>query len=137
MKDPFYAGIMFQIERKIVEGDQLARSKGIVLTDSQVISMLTKVLGSAEGKPAKMPAPANPREEFLAELCGNLKAARESLFEIEDDENQAADKPLANADWAAALRGVIESARTRKGSIPGSRDYLDFLGPFIAQARRA
>jgi hypothetical protein len=132
MKDPFYAGIMFHIEGKVVAGDQEARSKGIILTDSQVISVLTKVLGAAEGKPAKMPAPSNPREEFLAELCGSLKAAREALFET-DDETQNARRPLAIADWALALRSVIESARMRKGSVPGSRDYLDFLGPFIAQ----
>src|SRR5258708_6728329 len=136
MKDPFYARILFEIERKIAEGDQLARSRGLVLTDSQVISVLTKVLGAAEGKPAKMPAPSNPREVFLAELCEKLKEVRGALFEAEGGQNPDTAKPLATVDWVKSLRCLIESARTRKSSVPGSRYYLDFLGPFIAQAVR-
>jgi hypothetical protein len=136
MKDPFYAGIVFEIERRILEGDQGARSRGIALTDSQVISVLTKGLGAAEGKPAKMPATSNPRDEFLAELCGKLKEARGAILEAEGDPDPDTAKPIATADWVIALRCVIESARTRKGSAPGSRFYLDFLGPFIAEASR-
>jgi hypothetical protein len=136
MKDPFYAGIVFEIERKITEGDKIARSRGIALTDSQVISVLTKVLGAAEGKPAKMPATSNPRDEFLAELSGKLKEVRGAIFEAESGQDPETAKPLATVDWVTAIRCVIESARTRKGSVPASRDYLDFLGPFIAQAIR-
>jgi len=136
MKDPFYAGIVFQIERQIADGDLSASAKGIVLTDSQVISVLTKVLGAAEGKLAKLPATSNPRDEFLAELWGKLNEVRGTIFEAESDEDQAPAKPLATVDWVAALRCVIESARLRKSSTPGSRDYLDFLGPFIARATR-
>jgi len=134
MKDPFYAGIVFEIEHKVTEGDQIARSRGIVLTDSQVISVLTKVLGAAEGKPAKMPATSNPRDEWMAELFGKLKEVRGAIFEAESDEDLETAKPLATVDWVTAIRCVIESARIRKGSAPASRDYLDFLGPFIAQA---
>ncbi len=136
MKDPFYAGIVFEIERKITEGDQIARSRGIVLTDSQVISVLTKVLGAAEGKAAKIPAASNPRDEFMAELCGKLKEVRGTIFEAEPGQDPDTAKPLATVDWVRAIRCVIESARTRKGLVPGSRHYLDFLGPFIAQATR-
>ena len=136
MKDPFYAGIVFEIERKITEGDQIARSRGIMLTDSQVISVLTKVLGAAEGKPAQMPAASNPRDGFLVEMFGKLKEVRAGIFEAEEDQDPDSAKPLATAVWARALRCVIESARIRKGTIPGSRDYLDFLGPFIAQASK-
>ncbi|MEI7823163.1 MAG: hypothetical protein WCK55_19810 [Verrucomicrobiota bacterium] len=136
MKDPFYACIVFEIERKITEGDQIAKSRGIVLTDSQVISVLTKVLGAAEGKLAQLPAASNPRDGFLVEMFGKLKKVCEGIFESEEGEDPDSAKPLATADWARALRCVIESARVRKGSVPGSRDYLDFLGPFIAQAVR-
>src|SRR6266446_5112772 len=134
MQDPFYAGIVFEIERRIAEGDQIARSKGIVLTDSPVISVLTKVLGAAEGKPAKMSAASNPRDELLAELFEKLQETRESLFEAESEQEADAGIPLATDDWVIAIRCVIESARLRKGPVPGSRDYLDFLGPFIANA---
>jgi hypothetical protein len=136
MRDPFYAGIVFTIEQKINEGDQIAGSKGIVLTDSQVVSVLTKVIGAAEGKPAKMPVTSNPRDEFLAELREKLNEVRESIFEAESDQDPADAKPLPTADWVLALRCTIESARLRKGSMPGSRDYLNYLGPFIAEATR-
>ena len=134
MKDPFYAGIVFEIERKITEGDLIAKSRGIMLTDSQMISVITKVLGAAEGKPAKMVATSNPRDEFLVEMFGKLREVRAGIFEAEEGQNPDSATPLASADWVRALRCVIESARIRKGTVPGSRDYLDFLGPFIAQA---
>jgi hypothetical protein len=136
MKDPFYAGIVFEIERRLVEEDKTALSLGIVLTDSQVISGFTKVLGAAEGKPAKLPASSNPRDELLAGLSGKLTAVREEIFEAEEGQDPDAAKPLSTVHWATALRCVIESARVRKGSAPGSRYYLDFLGPFIADASR-
>jgi hypothetical protein len=134
MKDPFYAGIVFEIERKITEGDQIAKSRGFVLTDSQVISILTKVLGAANGKPAKIPAASNPRDVFLGEWFTQLKDVREGILEATEGQNTAG--PLQTADWVQSLHCVIESARLRKGTVPGSRHYLDFLGPFIEQATR-
>jgi hypothetical protein len=83
-----------------------------------------------------MPATSNPRDELLAELSGKLKAVRGAISEAEDGQDPNTAKPLATVDWVAGLRCVIESARIRKGSVPGSRYYLDFLGPFIAQAAR-
>lgn len=136
MKDPFYAGIVFEIERTIAEEDEGARSRGLVLTDSQVISVLTKALGAAEGKPAKMSASSNPRDAFLAELFGKLKEMRGALSETGKGQDPDTAKPLGRADWLIALRCVIESARTRKAPAPGTRYYLDFLGPFIEEASR-
>lgn len=87
LNDPFYASIVFEIGRKITEGDQIAKSRGIVLTDSQVISVLTKVLGTAEGKPAKMPAALNPRDEFLVEIFGKLEEVRAGIFEAKEGQD--------------------------------------------------
>lgn len=133
MSDPFFAGVMLQIERRIFEGDEIARSRGIALTDSQVISLLTKVIGAAEGKPAKMSSSSNPKDEFLAEFCGKLNELRGSILEMEPDQDPETATPLKTADWVVAIRRVIESARLRKGSVPGSRGYLDYLGPFLAE----
>jgi len=83
-----------------------------------------------------MPATANPRDEFLAELVGKLKDVRGAILTIEGGEDSTTEKPLPTVYWATALRCVIESARMRKGSAPGSRFYLDFLSPFIADATR-
>ena len=134
MKDPFYAGIMFEIERKIAEGDRLARTRGIVVTDSQVISMLTKVAGAAGGKPGEA---SSPREQFLAELRQQVAAVREtiSVSEVTAD-GSITENALPAADWLAALKCVLESARSRKGTTPGSRGYLDFLDAFIEDSAR-
>ena len=137
MKDPFYAGIIFEIERKIAEGDRLARTRGIVLTDSQVISMLTKVAGAAGGKPAKTVEPNSPREQFLAELRQQVAAVRETISVSEETaDGSITESALPAADWLAALKCVLESARLRKGTTPGSRDYLDFLDAFIEDSAR-
>ncbi|SFI19289.1 hypothetical protein [Nitrosomonas sp. Nm34] len=37
MKDSFYAGLLFQIEQMICQADDEAKSKGQILTDSQII----------------------------------------------------------------------------------------------------
>jgi hypothetical protein len=58
------------------------------------------------------------------------------MFESEEGQDLEAGRPLAIKDWVTALRCVIESARLRRGSAPGTRYDLDFLGPFIAEAAR-
>lgn len=45
MKDPFYAGLLFQIENIICQADDEAQSKGIRLTDSQIKSVAHFVRG--------------------------------------------------------------------------------------------
>lgn len=137
MKDPFYAGIIFKIERKIAEADRIALDRGMTLTDSQVISVLTKVAGEAGGKLAKAVSPSSPREQVLVELREQLAAVRDTISVGEPaNDGTVCETPLPAGEWIAALKCVMQSARMRKGTVPGSRDYLDFLAPFIAQAGR-
>ena len=137
MKNPFYAGIMFEIERKIAEGDRLARARGFVLTDSQVISLLTKVAGAAEGKPVKTGEASSARDQFLAELRQQLAAVRDTLsVHGEAADGSPTESALPAADWLAALKCVLESTRLRKAATPGSRDYLDFLVTFVKNPAR-
>lgn len=137
MKDPFYAGIIFKIERKIAEADRIALDRGMTLTDSQVISVLTKVAGEAGGKLAKSVSPSSPREQVLVELREQLAAVRDTISVGEPaNDGTVCETPLPAGEWIAALKCVMQSARMRKGTVPGSRDYLDFLAPFIAQAGR-
>ena len=89
---------------------------------------------SVNGKPAKIPAASNPRDVFLGEWFTQMKDVREGILEGTEGQNTAG--PLQIADWVQSLRCVIESARLRRGTVPGSRHYLDFLGPFIEQATR-
>ncbi|MCK9589108.1 MAG: hypothetical protein WC076_08895 [Terrimicrobiaceae bacterium] len=136
MKDPFYAGILFAIESKIHEGDRLAASRGITLTDSNIRSLLIKTVHAARGKlPQSVPASAGAKDQFLAEFLHQLIAAKDSVMERQElPDGTLEESPLPCTDWIKALEAAKESCAIRTGDEPGSRGYLDFLADFIPQA---
>ncbi len=137
MKDPFYAGILFEIERKLDEADRLASARGLRLTDSQVRSALVKAVNTARGRPpATASAPAGEKERLLLDLGAQLESVRANIFvqQLRPD-GVAEEVPLPTADWVKALEAVRKSCELRSGREPGSRAYLDFLRGFIAQAK--
>jgi len=134
MRDPFYAHLIFQIEHLICAADREAGEKGLILKDSQVQSALTKAKGLAGGKTPKF-AEATEADRVLLSLIDSIHHAPAALRE----QSTAADgsqveKPLRIADWIIAIEAVIDSVKTRRSTIPGSRDYLDFVRKFVAQA---
>ena len=133
MKDPFYAGLLFQIENIICQADDYAKTKGLQLTDSQVKSALIKTQKKLQGGEPDIPE-TNERERILAELVNSLIHAPDPLMEqTTTDDGRAEEKPLNISDWVKALETVEDSVKTRKSNIPGSRDYLDFVHGFIGQ----
>ncbi|MEI6514360.1 MAG: hypothetical protein WCO77_00150 [bacterium] len=132
MKDPFYAGLMFQIESIICQVDNDAKINGLQLTDSQVRSSLIKAQKKLLGETPVIPQ-TNEREKILAGLITSLCLAPEALRE--EAGNNGEKKPLDILDWAKALEAVEDSVKTRKSDIPGSRDYLNFAQGFIRQAK--
>ncbi len=135
MKDPFYAGLLFQIEQMICQADDDARTKGLELTDSQVRSAIIKAQKKVQGdKPAI--SETNERERILAALIDSVCQAPDALMErVTADDGTEHDQPIETADWVNALETVQDSIKTRKSSVPGSRDYLNFVHGFIAQAK--
>ena len=117
MKDPLYAGLLFQIETQLSQLDEAAQNKGVQLTDSQIKSALIKAQKKLQGGTPAIPQ-TNNREKFLAELI-------EGLCDTRVDKNV----------WANALETVVGSIKIRTGSIPGSRDYLEFVQGFIRGAK--
>jgi len=135
MKDPFYAGLLFQIENIICQADDEAKTKGLQLTDSQVKSALIKTQKKLQGGEPDIPE-TNERERILAELVNCLIHAPDALMEqTTTGDGRAEEKPLNISDWVKALETVEDSVKTRKSHIPGSRDYLDFVHEFIGQAK--
>ena len=135
MKDPFYAGLLFQIEQMICQADDDAKGKGLALTDSQVRSALIKARKKAEGGGPDIPD-ATERDRILAALIEGLCRAPDDLMERTGGEDGTIqDKPLRISEWAKALETVEDSVKTRKSSMPGSRVYLDFVHGFIRQAK--
>jgi hypothetical protein len=117
MKDPIYAGLLFQIESQLSQVDEVAQSKGVQLTDSQVKSALIKAQKKLQGGTPAIPQ-TNDREKLLAGLIDSLR-------------DTTVDQHL----WANALETVVGSIKTRTGNIPGSRDYLEFVQGFIRSAK--
>ena len=136
MKDPFYAGILFAIESKIHEGDRLAASRGITLTDSNIRSLLIKTIKTAGGKLTQsVPASAGAKDQFLGEFLHQLVTAKNSVAERQKmPDGTPEERPIPSTDWIKALEATKESCAIRTSDEPGSRWYLDFLADFIPQA---
>lgn len=136
MKDPFYVGLLFQIESIICRADDDAKTKGLQLTDSQVKSALIKTQKKLQGGDPDIPE-TNERERLLAGLIERLIQAGSSsrVEHSANGDGRAEDGAPSTSDWAKALETVEDSLKTRKSNVPGSRDYLDFVHGFIGQAK--
>lgn len=135
MQDPFYAGLIFQIESRICHADAQAKSGNIALTDSQVRSAILKARRMALGATPKISG-SNERERILAALIDDINRAPQSFWvQTESETGATSEEPLPMSYWADALETVAESIDTRRSDYPGSRDYLDFLHGFIERAR--
>ena len=136
--DPFFLAVVSAIEKKISEGDRIARANQIDLNDAQILSLLTKVAGTARGKVAKPSPRRPPRDQILTALAEQLALLRASIFEKKIGPDGAElEVPLATAHWIAALKLVQKSIRRATGHLRGSRGFLDSLGIFIARTGSA
>jgi hypothetical protein len=135
MKDPFFAGLIFQAEHIIYQAGSDAKSKGYPLTDSQVRSAVIKTQKKLQGADPAIQV-TNVREQCLADLIDSLLHAPNALAEEVITENgQRTEKPLCLSDWVKTLETVADSIKTRKSPVPGSRDFLDYLQGFIAHGK--
>jgi hypothetical protein len=129
MKNPAFAPILFEIERRILASVRSAKADGIDLNDSQIRSMLNKVRKAAEGGKPQLPE-ASPRDKALAGLYRDLIEARKGI-QMEDSAGQR--EALPTRLWTLCLQ-TIEDSIQRYSTGPGSRGYQDFLEGFIAKA---
>lgn len=133
MRDPYYAELIFLIEHMICQADDEAKSKGFRLTDSQVRSAVLKAKKKVQGGEPDIPE-RNDREKILAGLIDSIYKVREDLMAcLMTDDGATKAKPLPVSDWVKALETVEDSIETRRSSVPGSREYLDFVQEFIAR----
>ncbi|MBA3962120.1 MAG: hypothetical protein H0X40_09490 [Chthoniobacterales bacterium] len=131
-KDPFFLSIVAALEKKIGEGDRIARVNSIVLTDAQILSLLNKVAASARGKGAKSSPARVPRDQILAALAEQFILLRASIFEKKIGPDGAeTETPLSSEPWIAAIKLVKKSIRLGTGHLRGSRGFLDSLGIFL------
>lgn len=149
MKDPYYAQLMFVVEGIICMADDAAREKGIVLNDSQVRSAVVKAMKRVQGGNPVVPEESE-RDKVLAKLVGSLvvnRLALRSKYETgdkpqgaddgdadEDDDEEDDGEDVTAEEWFRAMESVADSIKRRKGSIPGSRHYLDYVHKFVAKS---
>ncbi len=136
MQDPFYAQILFAIERRIQLADVAAAKHGLACTDSIVRSALVQAANTAKGRPpAPVPATAPAKERLPAELTAAILLARADLQIVEPAaDGSTVVKPLPTGQWVDSLQAVRESCAIRGDGKPGSRAYLDYLREFMAKA---
>lgn len=139
MRDPRFAGILLEIERKLHEADGLAAARGLTLTDSNIRSLLVRALNDAKGKAAKSAEnAASDKDRFLAEARQQLAAVRAAIVEEwEQPDGSFERRPLSAAGWVASLEAIKDSCAVRTGREPGSRGYLEFLRGFIKDATKS
>lgn len=135
MRDPFFAHLMYLIEHMISLADREAEDQGLVLKDSQIQSALTKARGMAQGKSPKIEE-STPADRILRDLILSIHHAPKDLMEQSDNAaGESHERPLQRIDWIMAIEAVIDSLKTRRSDIPGSRHYLDFVREFILRAK--
>ncbi|MGI8955967.1 MAG: hypothetical protein ACR2II_03505 [Chthoniobacterales bacterium] len=131
---PFFIAVVAAIEKKIGEGDRIANANNIRLSDSQIISLLTRVAARARGKIATLSAARNPPEQILQGLGEQLALLRNSVFEKKiGPDGTEVEILLPTEHWVAALKIVKKSVRHGTGKLPGSRGFLDSLNLFLSR----
>jgi len=133
MRDPRYAAILLEIERKLHEVDRQAGTRGLTLTDSNIRSLLVRAINDAKGKTTTVAeATGSNKDRFLVEAQQQLTAVRTVLVEERDRPGGLVERRLLpTADWIVALEAIKDSCAVRTGREPGSRGYLEFLRGFI------
>lgn len=133
--DPFFVAVIVAIEKKIAEGDRIARANGVALNDAQILALLTKVAGAARGKLARISSPRLPRDQILAALAEQFALLRASVFEKKTGLGGTEVETLLSTEhWIAALTVVQKSIRLGTGRLRGSRGFLDSLSIFLTRA---
>lgn len=130
------AAISYELESVITDLDKESKAAGFVLNDSNARSVLIKLIRKTEGRPGKpAPAPKERTKDFwIAMLHEKLNDRLEAM--AAKSARDMNDEPMKFADWRSFLLILKESLETRSSREPGSRDYLDFLEEFIADARK-
>src|SRR5882762_5353732 len=103
---PNLTPLIYATEIKLHTIDRLAAERGLVLTDSNVRSLLVRAINEAKGKTAKSVA-GSDKDRYLTEALQTLLAVRDSTVEervMPDGSFQ--EHPLPIADWIAALEAV-------------------------------
>jgi hypothetical protein len=119
MPDPNLTPLILATETELNAIDCLAATRSLVLTDSNIRSLLVRAINEAKGKTAKSVA-GSDKDRFLNEALQSLLAVRANVIEEwKKPDGSTEERPLPNANWIAAWEAVKDSCAVRTGSEPG------------------
>jgi hypothetical protein len=127
MKDPRFQNLMYQIESHIHEFDESMKSEDTAIKDTNVKSVIRKVMGIVKGN-GKSPtfSEANEVDRAMKALSLSLVALRDAY-----DSGAADDQKMSKKDWLLLLKAVENTLKTRREMAGHPRGYLDFLKGFL------
>lgn len=127
MQDPRFQNLMYLTESRIHEFDESMKSEDTVLKDTNVKSVIRKVMGIVKGK-GKSPtfSEANEVDRAMKALSLSLLALRDAYDTAAADEQK-----MNKSDWLLFLKAVENTLMTRREMAGHPRGYLDFLKGFL------
>ena len=129
MKDPKLQDLMYRLESRIHDFDERAKSAGIVITDTNVKSVIRKFMGVIKGKPSSS-SDTTEVDRAMRDLTLLLVIFRENY-----DSGEASDEKFGKKDWLLLLKALEDTLKTRREMYGHSRGYLDFLKGFLEEGR--
>ena len=131
MKNPKFQDLMYRIESRIHDFDERAKLDGIVITDTNVKSVIRKFMRVIKGKSSSSSSSYTTEvDRAMKELTLLLVTFREDY-----DSGGAGDEKFGKKDWLLLLKVLENTLKTRREMHGHSRGYLDFLKGFLEEGR--
>jgi len=130
MKDPKFQDLMYRLESRIHDFDERAKSAGIVITDTNVKSVIRKFMGVIKGKSSSSSSDTTEVDRAMIDLTLLLVVFRENY-----DSEETGDQKLGKKDWLLLLKALEDTLKMRREMYGHSRGYLDFLKGFLEEGR--
>ena len=132
LEDPYFLGLLHNIETLVCVYDDQAKEEGIALNDSHIKSALIRARKLVEGSDPKVPDETT-RDQILQGLTMAIYHAPDAI--TMEEVSRAKDSPAPDVeqedtlieDWILALKVVEDSIKNHQLPVPGSRGYLDFI----------
>lgn len=135
LQDPFYVGLIYNIEQIIFAADREAEAINCRLNDSHIQSALIRTRKLVSGGHPKI-SDSSDRDRLLQKLIMSLYEAPDRLVEqATKSDGTNVEQPIKSSDWIKALETALNSLKLRRTGEPGGRDYLEFLADFIPRAQ--
>ena len=131
LSDPFYGQIIASIAVTTALADKDAQESGQQFTDSQIKSVVHRVIQKLEGKPPKQKEPTSEKERRQSELYDELVKLRGTIIVTHRETGEKS--PLSATMYLRAMRATKDSIMQRRTGETGERGYLEYAKATLAR----